>query len=250
MKFYISGDKTPRSKTARLFSVVWIIVGIVVLGIITGNLTSTIVSSNSPPPMKMAGKKVGTLRFRDLDNYGVTSRGGYYVRNEYATDFKSDIKGLLTMLRKDAIDGLLLDVWTLWSLTKVFQDSPWVLDLTDEERTFFLNETLRTRKEFENKSYGILIRNKDDYDYFKDFILDLNLRSLIFFTGQWVKTRGTMGGKFYSSEGQNILFAHEEQYFQYTIMAMAGFVAFVTVFGIFYELRRKKMLCHTEILPA
>ena len=116
--------------------------GIVGFGIITGDITSKIVEANSPPPLKMDGKKVGTLRFRDYDSYVVSSLGGYCHYNTDATDFFTDVRSLLNKLRKKEIDGFLLDRYTLWALLDptMINAEFW---FTKEEESFFNNDTLR-----------------------------------------------------------------------------------------------------------
>ena len=120
--------------------------GIVGFGIITGDITSKIVEANSPPPLKMDGKKVGTLRFRDYDSYVVSSLGGYCHYNTDATDFFTDVRSLLNKLRKKEIDGFLLDRYTLWALLDPITIKA-AFRFTEEEESFFNNDTLRTEQE-------------------------------------------------------------------------------------------------------
>ena len=91
ISFHIIGDKAPKSPVGRIFSIIWIVIGIVGFGMITGGITGEIVEANAPPPKKMDGKKVGTLRFRDYDSYVVSTHGGYCQYNTNATT--SDVKG-------------------------------------------------------------------------------------------------------------------------------------------------------------
>ena len=56
------GDKTPKSISARLYSIVWIMIGIIGFGILTGQLTGEIVKANSPPAPTMKGKSKGWQR--------------------------------------------------------------------------------------------------------------------------------------------------------------------------------------------
>ena len=50
------GDKIPTSVCARLFSIIWIMFGVIGFGILTGQLTGEIVKANAPPPPLMKGK--------------------------------------------------------------------------------------------------------------------------------------------------------------------------------------------------
>ena len=107
------GDKTPRTIGARLWSVIWIMIGIIGFGILTGQLTGEIVKANSPPDPTMKGKEVGVLRFRDHDSLEVVRKGGKVVRNAGANNFHSDVSQLIKKLQEDHIDGFVLDKWTL-----------------------------------------------------------------------------------------------------------------------------------------
>ena len=56
------GDKIPKSIGARLYSIVWIMIGVIGFGILTGQLTGEIVKANAPPPSSMKEREVGVLR--------------------------------------------------------------------------------------------------------------------------------------------------------------------------------------------
>ena len=55
------GDKTPRSVAGRLFSVLWISIGIIAYGLLTGIVYSEVNEVNSPPPPKIQDARVGCL---------------------------------------------------------------------------------------------------------------------------------------------------------------------------------------------
>ena len=70
------GDKSPKSPAGRVFSVIWILVGIVFFSIISGKLTTVILQANTVEEHDMAGEKVGVLRNRLYDKGLVTRHGG------------------------------------------------------------------------------------------------------------------------------------------------------------------------------
>ena len=166
-KYFVIGDKAPTSGAGRFFAAVWIIIGIIAFGIITGDITGQVVKTNSPPPEKMDGKNVGILKNRDYDTYIVSMHGGNIIHNNNTNDFISDIRGLVTMLMNDKIHGFLIDKYTAWFVAELGKTL-----FTPEMWTFVLNETLFTEQEAvgESLSYGLLIRKTDDYNYFKIFI--------------------------------------------------------------------------------
>ena len=73
------GDKAPKSVLARLFSFVWIIIGITVFSLITATLTSEIHEANSQPPPTMEGARVGAMRYHLYEAMVVSSKGGVIV---------------------------------------------------------------------------------------------------------------------------------------------------------------------------
>ena len=159
-------------------------------GILTGDITGQVVKTNSPPPEKIDGKNIGVLRYRDYDTYVVSVYGGNIVHNTDAEDFVSDIIGLINKLKNDEINGFLLDKYTLWFVTEMR-----TAFMTPEMQYFFTQETLFTEQEAisESLSYGLLIRNTDDYNYFKDFVHDDVLRISISWTGNWVRVKNYVG---------------------------------------------------------
>ena len=105
------GDKTPKSILARIFAIIWILTGIVVFGILTGELTTSIMQVNSPPPADMKDAQVGAIWYREYDEYVISHHGGNIIWNE-ETNFSSDLIQLITKLEERKIDGFLLDKWT------------------------------------------------------------------------------------------------------------------------------------------
>ena len=73
------GDKSPRSLGGRLFSFVWILLGIVIFGIISGEITTIIIEANSLETRNMAGENVGVLKNRLYDKGLVRQNGGNVV---------------------------------------------------------------------------------------------------------------------------------------------------------------------------
>ena len=238
------GDKTPKSIAARIFSVIWILIGILVFGIITGEITGGIIRVNSPPPADMKDAKVGVLRYRDYDLYVISQQGGIVTQNEDATNFTSDLLQLIRKLEEREIDGFLLDKWTLWYATNILKHhSNFTEDLHLKNTiTFFMKNTIRTEKGYEGEklAYGILVKHMDDYEYFKDFIQDSRLRIEIRSEMYWNRFRNEMKekdiGTFYSDHRKKLF---SSKYFFYYITVLSGMLGTIVVFGIIYELGRK-----------
>ena len=70
------GDIAPKSIKARLFSIFWILAGIIVFSILSGQLTTTILKANTIEPRLMVGQRVGVLANRWYDSTLVARNGG------------------------------------------------------------------------------------------------------------------------------------------------------------------------------
>ena len=69
------GDKTPKSVSGRLLSIIWIVVGIASFSLITATLTSEIVAANSVPPPKIDQAKVGLIEHHKYEGMLVAKEG-------------------------------------------------------------------------------------------------------------------------------------------------------------------------------
>lgn len=61
------GDKAPKSVTGKLYTTVWILVGIVACGLVTATITNEISKANTPPPPTMIGKNIGIVKYHDFE---------------------------------------------------------------------------------------------------------------------------------------------------------------------------------------
>ena len=118
------GDKTTKSIPAKLFAVIWSSIGMIVCGILTGELTGEIIKANSPPPPDIRGNNVGALWSRDYDAHLIAQYGGNIIWNdEDYIDIPDDILQLILKLKRYEIDGFILDKWTCEYYTYVFSES-------------------------------------------------------------------------------------------------------------------------------
>ena len=77
------GDKTPKSVQARIFSIIWIIIGIATFSLITAALTSVIVAMNSAPPPTMEDANVGVLNNHLYESILVANQGNFKSIHKY-----------------------------------------------------------------------------------------------------------------------------------------------------------------------
>ncbi len=208
---------------------------------------------NSPPPPVMDENRVGSLLYRDYDAHMITQNGGKLVQNTdvNATDFYTDILHLIKKLKLGNIDGFLLDQYTLAYTYSTLEhiateikhellsnsmfrmnDIPDALSLIE----FFLNRTLTTRVPYEGVqqlTYGVLVREHRDYEYFKDAAKDKRFRDNVVLSNRWSTSVRR-------KEHKDPLFAHDGQMFHSFLIAIAVLVGVVFVLGMAFDLKRTK----------
>ena len=69
--YFRYGDKAPRSFGARLFGIVWILVGLVIISTFTATITTMLTTSSLSDETKLYGTKVGVLHNSEEYRLGV-----------------------------------------------------------------------------------------------------------------------------------------------------------------------------------
>ena len=69
------GDKAPKSVQARIFSIIWVIIGITTFSLITASLTSVIIAINSSPPPTLEDSNVGVIHHHFYESILVANEG-------------------------------------------------------------------------------------------------------------------------------------------------------------------------------
>ena len=69
------GDKAPKSIQARIFAIIWIVIGITTFSLITATLTSVIVAINSSPPPTMEDANVGVIQHHLYESMLIANQG-------------------------------------------------------------------------------------------------------------------------------------------------------------------------------
>lgn len=229
------GDKTPKSFGARIFSIIWILIGVALFGIFTALLTAEVMDANFPPNPQMSGANVGALKFREYDASVIAGHGGSVVETD-GWDFLSDVFLLIEKLQEGEIDGFVLDKYTLRSTISNLK----LLSTKNETSyrhkhniQFFLTKTLRTKKLYDGEklSYGILVKNDVDHDFFRPTIIDnrLPLETAIALDWNKMEPRGE----------ERVLFSPQNPYFIASLKVIAYIFASIFVFGLCFEICRK-----------
>ena len=231
------GDKTPKSLIARIYSVVWILIGITVFSLLTAIVTTGMQNVIFPKPAEIRGSRVGGLRHRAYEASIVAEHGGIFIDVE-DQNFMRGISQLVRMLRIDEINGFILGRHTFMDVCNRMKNlsSNTEGDLK-ANADFFLHKTVLTEKTLSaNKlSYGMLVADDKDYEYFKGYMIDnhniieacnsLHLNSL--------------GGCVKNIEHISLLTSNFS--FSMTGIIVISIITFICVFGFGFEsIRRRK----------
>eukprot|EP00112_Aurelia_sp_Birch-Aquarium-sp1_P005385 Seg1611.1 transcript_id=Seg1611.1/GoldUCD/mRNA.D3Y31 product="putative potassium channel protein YugO" protein_id=Seg1611.1/GoldUCD/D3Y31 len=96
------GDKTPKSIQARAFGILWVTIGISLIGIFTAALTTGMTESLTEEALQLESKRVGVMN-KTRYELNMAMREGATV-----TVF-STYEEMKNALRNDAVDGILID---------------------------------------------------------------------------------------------------------------------------------------------
>ena len=233
------GDKTPKSIAAKIFCVIWVLVGVTSFCMLTATLTGELMMAKSPPEPSMKGAKVGVLKYREYDMYVVAQRGGIAV--EYSSgDFVYDLVGLMEKLQKKELDGFVLDKYTLSFAETLLTGIKKEKESSSFERRmieFFLSGTLRHEKTTagESFSYGMLVREKKVYDFLVDVLQDNRIH---FETKLALKLNKIEK----SVEGRAVMFSYNDPNFILSLKFLMAVLSGFVMFGVIYEMRRNRLL--------
>lgn len=198
------GDKSPKNIIARVFAIAWFVAGTMAFGILTGSLTTIIMEGSSQTTPTIAGGKIGVLGNRIYDSNLVAQHGGRIVKANGCLQTKQAIFSLVHKLLEREIDGFLLDKYTYWNWKANDMKFSWQLD-TSLNQTYLLKKCAEKLKAIQRHryacydvdcvdhlvhfmttrttetdiphsgdevAYGILVRNKEHYEYFKNAFLN------------------------------------------------------------------------------
>lgn len=236
------GDRTVTSPLARIIAVIWILIGIVMFSLILSTFTAEIFEATEIKDHPIEGMNVGALRYRGYDASVIVEHGGI-VKESNSWNFFSDALALIRMLRRGDIDGFILDRYTLTFVMGYLEWKKKAVDYnvnrsrgeTYEERqvdiNFFTNQTYRSIKtpKTERMSYGVLVKDINDYEYFRHAIEDNQLTMEI-------SIASAMNKMFVPTENPDI-FSSSGVYYQETLKIISGILGTVFLFGLIYDAR-------------
>ena len=222
------GDKAPKSRTARVFSVVWILIGITVCSIFTASLTNIVTLAQEKQSSDMSGKKIGALKYRIYDAV-VIAKHGWLI---YAIDYDNVSSGItelfdILLSPSNIIDRFIVDRHTFYFYHFKTGNS----DREKLRKTVFAEKLITTEKQ----SYGMLVKNTVDYYYFQKYIAD---NMLTFDTCYNDLINGLIEN--IESSRRGFLFATENGFFYPILISIGVTFGVILCFGSIYEVRRMK----------
>ena len=242
-----------------MYSLVWITIGIIAYGLSTGIVYTEVTKVNSPPPTDMNEKTVGCLRYREYDVLMIARSGGYGVQVDDAEVHSHpylEFLRLVEKLKNKEIDGFALDRFTLMYMYWMSRyeeegryDAMWrEMGLSNssinrnkdhikflQKFTTLVKVPLATSRSY---TYGILVKNRDDYLYFKSAAEDL---------GQTIGREWEVGFQrtlrhappTFLHSAKDELYSYSGSYFRKAVIAVGLTVVGICIFGTVYEFVRR-----------
>ena len=232
------GDKVPKSVAARLFSVFWIFVGITTFSLVTALMSSEITKANTSTESNMNGAKVGALRYHLHDAMVIEHHGGIMVDVECA-NATDGITEMIKRLQRKEIDGFVLDRYVLLVFYDLFADDTRYKD----DIAFLKRNAVRTAVFIPTKHfYGVLTRDEEDFEFLSHFA---RYNRDVFNTCNGLLIN-SLASHQKQEEIENPLFSTSGEVFWPAFLTAIGSIVFISIFGIIYELRRRKIRFYKE----
>lgn len=108
------GDTAPRSIPARLYSILWMIIGMIAFSVLTANITSSLSQRTFDAEEKLFGKKVGVLA-------GTMDATAALVENANVLGYNS-VKELLSSMKAGNVDGILMERYIAGAYYNIYKE--------------------------------------------------------------------------------------------------------------------------------
>ena len=233
-------ERTPKTLPGRIFALIWIVIGVTMLGLLTSSITAVMIKRI--PSATMKGAKVGALKYRLYEEYMITKHGGYIVHDK-TLDLREQFYKLIHQFRLKEIDGLLFDKYILGyahgdndrQTLDEKHDSDTQFDLTN-----FMNYTVHTEEidDGEDMSYGILVKESNVHKYFSDAIKD----NWLYYESIFVSYAEANTHKYRQKYVTNVhtarlatIFSPDDPYVYYAMAGFGATLVLICVIGIIYE---------------
>lgn len=228
------GDKTIKSFPGRIFAVLWILVGITICSIFTATLTTEIINAQSlAHDHSMAGEKVGCLNYRANDAIIIAQQGGVVHTIEY-NDTVNGIGELIDLLQKKVIHGFLVNKQMYYYFLKSIVKAKYKRQAERSEKVQMIQQEMMYQGD--QLAYGMLIKQKHDYDYFRTY-----------FENNWLHLQTchqVQNNRKFSlmPRVETSLFSPESGLFLPFLYYSLGILGLISCFGVIYEMRRRLVI--------
>ena len=229
-------EKTPKSLGGRIFSVIWVAIGVTMLGLLTSSLTAMMVRVTPTPKMK--GKIVGALMYRHYDEYMIAKHGGiakHFSNSNVVHQFHT----LIHEYYKRKIDGVLIDRYLLaFGLENANHGIKEEDENVQNVWRFTLSSDHTEKIDDSDMSYGILIKEFEVYEYFCDAIKENWLHYETIFT-TYANEHIAQNYKKYVVKIRNSrlapVFSPSDPYVYFAMAGIGGVIVLIGLVGIVYQ---------------
>ena len=112
------GDVIPKTKAGKTFSVLWVLMGIVLCGVLVSSISSVLIEALSPKTLSLMNKKVGVLHASEEYRYAFKSQA---ITEQFDT-----IRDISTALKQGDVSMALIDILVASQYQEEFKE--FVLD--------------------------------------------------------------------------------------------------------------------------
>jgi len=160
------GDKVTKTVVGKMYAVFWILIGITMCSMFTATLTSEIINARAPANTEMAGKDIAVMKGRSHDIQIVADQGGVLRIGTIGHTMRG-IEELIDLLENKTVQGFLIDRNTHYHFNNRIEEGKYKY-IGDRIKHI---DMVRTEKvhTMETLSCGMLIRNLQDYNFFKAY---------------------------------------------------------------------------------
>ncbi|XP_022801144.1 uncharacterized protein LOC111338866 [Stylophora pistillata] len=121
------GDRSPRSILARIFGIIWILTGLVVISILIGAIASSLTFITVDKPVNLYGAKIGAIQNSVEYHLGILKNAKVNEEREY-----NSVDEIRTAIEEGEIDGALLDTYVAAEHKEtLFNDRVYVKEILD-----------------------------------------------------------------------------------------------------------------------
>ena len=240
------GDSVPKTICARIFTVMWIMMGIIALSALTATFANQMHEARHPPTPTMTGKAIGAMRHRTFEGAIIAEGGGVLVDVEDNNDDNynynyNSIFQLIRLLRRGKIDGFVLDRYTYIILCTYMDSKQEYNPKYSEDVKYMKTRTIQTEKKYNGQklSLGVLVRDDDVYNYFAEFILGNGILINVCCALMINDIQINKGVQVRHMEKEEI-FSINSGLFWPTFIVATGVLVFICCFGLLYEIQRRQ----------